>query len=244
MKHKVMHFFLGFFSFLLLWEFLFLILKNHMLPSPFQVLLSMVTEKNQLFLHGLASSLRIISSIFLALLLGLPIGMLIGNNPSIKKIVDPIIYFIYPIPKVAFLPVFMILFGLGNVSKIVLVVFIVVFQIIIAVRDGVHEIQQDYIRVIHGFSLKKKDLLCFCLLPAIIPRTISAIRISIGIALASLFFAENYATKYGVGYYILSAWTKMDYIEMFSGILTLGFLGILFFGLLDWLETKLVSWKE
>lgn len=160
------------------------------------------------------------------------------------KIVDPILYFIYPIPKVAFLPVFMILFGLGNISKIMLVVFIVVFQIIIAIRDGISEIPQDYIRVIHGFSLKKKDLLRFCLLPAMIPRTISAIRISIGIALASLFFAENYATKYGVGYYILSAWTKMDYIEMFSGILTLGFLGILFFGLLDWEETRLVPWKE
>ena len=100
---------------------------------------------------------------------------------------DPILYFIYPIPKVAFLPVFMILFGLGNISKIVLVVFIVVFQIIIAIRDGISEIPQDY---------------------------------------------------------ILSAWTKMDYIEMFSGILTLGFLGILFFGLLDWEETRLVPWKE
>ena len=136
-------------------------------------------------------------------------------NPFMKKLLDPLLYFIYPIPKVAFLPVFVILFGLGNTSKILLVVFI----------------DKDYIKVIQRFSSKKRILIRYVILPAILPRTISALRISIGIALASLFFAENYATKYGIGYFILSAWTKMNYVEMFAGILILGYIGNVFFSI-------------
>ena len=77
-----------------------------------------------------------------------------------------------------------------------------------------------------------------------LPNLFSGLRISIGISLASLFFAENYATQFGIGYFILSAWTKMDYVEMFSGILMLGFIGILLFNLLDRLESVCVPWQR
>ena len=243
MKNRLLHILVGFLSFVLIWQALYLTFQNHMFPSPIEVLFFLSTHSIILLQHGFASILRIISSILLALIIGLPLGITIGMNPFMKKLLDPLLYFIYPIPKVAFLPVFIILFGLGNTSKILLVVFIVVFQIILAVRDGVLDIDKDYIKVIQGFSSKKRILIRYVILPAILPRTISALRISIGIALASLFFAENYATKYGIGYFILSAWTKMNYIEMFSGILVLGFTGIMFFGVFDWMEHKFIPWK-
>jgi len=76
-----------------------------------------------------------------------------------------------------------------------------------------------------------------------LPQLFSGIRISIGVSLATLFFAENYATTYGIGYFILSAWTKMNYVEMFSGILALSFLGVLMFKTLDVTERKLTPWQ-
>jgi NitT/TauT family transport system permease protein len=96
--------------------------------------------------------------------------------------------------------------------------------------------------VIKSFSARRSHHYRYVILPAILPRVFSSLRISIGISLATLFFAENYATTYGVGYFILSAWMKMNYVEMFSGIMALSLLGSLFFGVIDWLERKLTPW--
>ena len=123
----------------------------------------------------------------------------------------------YPIPKVAFLPVFMLLFGLGNVSKIILIIFIIVFQMILSVRDGVRQIPNTYFKVMNSFSASNRQqyrYLNYACNPYL--NVFSALRISIGISLATLFFAENYATTYGLGYFIMSAWSKMNYPEMFS----------------------------
>ncbi|PKM65609.1 MAG: hypothetical protein CVU95_14870 [Firmicutes bacterium HGW-Firmicutes-2] len=153
------------------------------------------------------------------------------------------LYFIYPIPKVAFLPVFMLMFGLGNTSKIILMVWIIVFQIILSIRDGIKHIDNIYFKVMDSYLVNRKQRIRYLILPAILPNLFTGLRMSIGIALASLFFAENYATTYGIGYYVLSAWTKMNYIEMFSGILVLGFVGILLFKILDYIEVCLTPWQ-
>ena len=138
----------------------------------------------------------------------------------------------------------MLLFGLGNTSKILMIIFIVVFQIMLSVRDGVAQIEPVYFKVMDSFCVSPRQRYRFLIVPAMLPQLFSGLRISIGISLASLFFAESYATQFGIGYFILSAWTKMDYVEMFSGILTLGFIGILLFFLLDRLESVCVPWQK
>ncbi len=241
---NMFHLLTGFISFLLLWELLYLLLKTHTIPAPLATIQYMLTVPNKLLRHCIASFLRVITAISLSLLLGVPAGILIGVNKTCKRIFSPLLYFIYPIPKVAFLPVFMLLFGLGNTSKIVLIIWIIVFQIMLSIRDGVEQITPLSFKVMDSFCVTSGQRYRYLILPAILPQIFSGLRISIGISLASLFFAENYATSYGIGYYILSAWTKMNYVEMFSGILSLGFLGIIMFLLLDWLEAICVPWGE
>ena len=235
---------IGFLSFLILWELLHLLLKTHTVPSPVETLAFALTVPGLLLKHCGASLLRVLSAIGISLMLGVPTGILLGVNLTCKRLLSPLLYFIYPIPKVAFLPVFMLLFGLGNTSKVILVIWIIIFQIILSVRDGVEQINPLYFKVMDSYCVSTVQRYRFLILPAILPQIFSGLRVSIGISLASLFFAENYATRYGIGYYILSAWTKMNYVEMFSGILALGFLGIILFRFIDWLETLCTPWMK
>lgn len=235
---------LGFISFLLLWELLHFVLNTHTVPSPVETILFMVTVPAELLRHCAASVLRVAASVGISLLLGVPAGILLGINQTCRRLFSPLVYFLYPIPKIAFLPVFMLLFGLGNTSKIILVIFIIIFQIILSVRDGVDQISGLYFKVMDSLCGSTLQRYQYLILPAILPQLFTGLRISIGIALASLFFAENYATTYGIGYYILSAWTKMNYTEMFSGILAMGFVGILLFQILDRVEIRLIPWQK
>lgn len=234
----------GFFSFLVLWELFHLLLKTHTIPSPLETVIYMLTVPVELLRHCAASTLRVAAALGISLILGVPAGIILGVNKTCKRLFSPLLYFIYPIPKVAFLPIFMLLFGLGNTSKIILVIWIIVFQIMLSVRDGVNQIEPLYFKVMDSFCVSTKQRYRYLILPAILPQIFTGLRISIGISLASLFFAENYATTYGIGYYILSAWTKMDYVEMSGGILALGFVGILLFTLLDKLASACAPWLK
>lgn len=234
----------GFFTFLVFWEMLHLLLHTRAVPAPLETLLYICKVPKLLLIHCGASMMRVVVAIGISLILGVPAGILLGVNKWCKKLLSPFLYFIYPMPKIAFLPVFMLLFGLGNTSKIILMIWIIIFQMILSVRDGVDQIDPVYFKVMDGFCTTPWQKYRYLILPAILPQIFSGLRISIGITLASLFFAENYAAVYGIGYYILSAWSKMNYVEMFGGILAIGVMGILLFNLLDAMERLWAPWLK
>ncbi|WP_182200180.1 ABC transporter permease [Paraliobacillus salinarum] len=236
--------FIGFLTTLLAWQVIYFLIDTHTIPAPMETLIYLYTMKLPVLLHVLASMSRVLVAVGIALIIGVPIGIFAGINHLFNQFFSPFLYYIYPIPKVAFLPVLMLLYGLGNQSKVILIIFIIVFQIILSVRDGVRQIPSSYFTVMDSFASSTLSKYRYLIIPAISPHIFSGLRISIGISLATLFFAENYATTYGIGYYILSAWTKMDYIEMFSGIVALSFLGILMFKAIDLLEAKTTPWNK
>ncbi|WP_242875988.1 ABC transporter permease [Cellulosilyticum sp. I15G10I2] len=202
----------------------------------------MVLLPNTLSLHLLGSLLRILTAVTLSLLLGVPLGLLTGTSKKADAVISPIIYILYPLPKIAFLPIFMILFGIGDASKIILIVTIIIFQILLAVRDGVKEIPQELFYSVSSLGVSPLGMYQHLILPAVVPRLISGLRISIGISISALFFAENFATTYGIGYYIMNAWTMVDYLDMFCGILALSLLGFFLLSTLDALEKGLCPW--
>jgi len=235
---------LGFISFIILWEVMHLLLRTHTVPSPWETIVYAISRIDRLAKHSLASLLRILAGIGISMVIGIPIGVYLGVSKRFGYLFSPFVYFIYPIPKVAFLPVFMLLFGLGNTSKIILIIWIIIFQIILSVRDGIAQIPRIQYKVMDSFQASTFHKYRFLIIPAILPQIFTGLRISIGISLASLFFAENYATSYGIGYYIISAWTKMNYVEMFSGIMTMGILGVILYQLIDAIEEKATPWNK
>lgn len=179
--------FLGILSYLAVWILLYILSNNHAIPSPIVTGIKMWDIKELLGLHIIASSLRIFIALLLAVLVGLPIGILLSMFPKSDRLLSPLLYFLYPLPKVAFLPIFMLFWGLGNFSKILLLFSIIVLQVIILVRDGAKTIPENYQRIMTNFQASIWQQIRYLILPAIFPNILASLRVSIGIALASLF---------------------------------------------------------
>jgi len=215
------------------------------LPRPTEVYLNMFKLSNQeLYKHVFVSLYRVSSGIIISLIIGSLIGLLMAYSKMWNKILNPLVYFTYPIPKTALLPIVMLLYGLGDKSKIIIIVLILVFQIIVAVRDAALNIPYETYNPIRSLGASKLQIFSHITLPAILPELLTTLRLSIGTALSILFFAEGYGTKYGIGYYILDAWSRISYLEMYTGIIILGLLGFVLFMLIDILEESLFKWKS
>jgi len=224
----------GFILFHLLWYLGAAVVKSNALPDPIKVYQKMPQLISKgIGEHLLASSMRLLVGIGISMVIGTSIGLAMGKSSKVNRILNPLIYFIYPIPKTALLPALMILYGLGNVSKVTLIILITVFQIIVAVRDSALCIEKQYYHVLTSLGAGKAQKLFMITLPAILPDLLTSLRLSVGTALSVLFFAENYGTKYGLGYYIQDAWGRLNYVNMYGGILALSFLGCMLFMLID-----------
>jgi NitT/TauT family transport system permease protein len=244
MNHKYLAKFYGFIAITLLWYMLSLFLGNSLIPYPHNVWLHLftITINGTIVPHITYSLFRLLSAIAFALIIGVPIGLIIGSNTKTDQWFSPILYILYPIPKIAFLPVFMALFGLGDFSKITLLFSVLIFQIILATRDGVKQIPIEFHHVALTLELSKKDELLKLYLPHALPNIFSALRISIGISMAVLFFGENYATSYGIGYFIMNNWIMVNYNGMFAGILGLSLMAAFLIYLIDIVQDKVCPW--
>lgn len=234
----------GFVLFIILWAVASVMAQTPALPNPIKVFLNMpkVFASGGLS-HMWMSFQRTLLGLSVSLIIGAIIGIAMGSSNRINRILNPLIYFTYPIPKTALLPVIMILFGLGDGSKIMLIVLITVFQVIIAVRDAVVEIPETLYSPMISLGANKWQRFYHITMPAIVSNLLTTLRISVGTALSILFFAENYGTKLGLGYYVQDSWARMDYPSMFGGILLLATLGLLLFIVLDQLEAYTRRWK-
>ncbi len=228
----------------IVWYLLSFQVGVNLIPRPDMVWgrLCILLLDGTILLHIGFSLLRIVVAIGLALVIGVPLGILSGANKNIDSWFSPIVYLLYPIPKIAFLPVFIVLFGLGDVSKIMLLFTVLVFQLVLAARDGMKQIPIEYHRVVNVLKLSKKDKLIKLYLPSILPSLFNSLRIGIGISLAVLFFCENYATTYGIGYFVMNNWMMVDYVGMFAGILALALLAFGLISYIDLLENKYCKW--
>ncbi|OGO79492.1 MAG: ABC transporter permease [Clostridiales bacterium GWB2_37_7] len=228
---------------LLFWQLLHSAIQSTIIPDPYVAIKRFISLlPGTLLPHMLASLVRIIGAVVISIVAGAALGLFTGVNDKADKLISPIIYVLYPVPKIAFLPIFMLLFGLGNTSKILIVTAIIIFQIIVTTRDGVREIPMGLFYSARSLGMNKLELYRHLIIPAVMPKIITSLRISIGTSIAVLFFSENYATRYGIGYFIMNCWAFINYVDMFAGILALSMLGYVLFKVVDYVEVKLCRW--
>lgn len=238
-------FLLGFLSVNGLWLLASLLLDTRVVPSPLSVYQSVPgLWEDQVFVHIGNSLLRIGAGVLLAMIIGIPLGVVMGYSERAHRILNPFVYFSYPIPKTALLPVAMLLMGMRDGSKISIIFLILVFQVVVSVRDGVEQIDPTMYQVIRSAGASRREVVRHVTMPAILPNLLTSTRISLGTALSVLFFIEGYGTKFGMGYYILDAWARIDYVQMYLGILVLSMVGFLLFLFMDWLESVLCVWNR
>jgi ABC-type nitrate/sulfonate/bicarbonate transport system, permease component len=194
-------------------------------------------------IHGVYSLWRIMAGLFLAIAVGLPLGVLLGYFPKLDKVLSPVVYLTYPIPKIALLPIVMLLFGVGEAAKILLIFLIVVFQVIVAVRDGIRLIPAETYYPLNSLGASFYRIFCDILWPASLPKFITAVRVAMATAISVLFFTETFGTQFGLGYFIMDAWLRVNYLEMYAGIFVLSLMGLVLFGIIDLLERCFCSWQ-
>ncbi|MBI1877564.1 MAG: ABC transporter permease [Chloroflexi bacterium] len=237
---------LGLVATIIIWQLLAMLLNRSILPPPIEVLL--VFSQNiwgDLGRHFLVSGWRVIAAIVLSVVLAVPIGLGLGQTPLLNRLFSPLIYIAHPIPKIVFLPIILILFGAGDTSKIFIIGIILFFQILVVVRDEAAELRPELIMSVRSIGAGRRALFRFVYFPATLPAVLTALRISVGTAIAVLFFAESFATTSGLGYYILvESWGALRYPQMYAGVLAMSLLGLLLYFVVDALDRRLAPWRE
>ena len=231
---------------IILWWLLALIINKPALPPPEKAFLEFYyqTVNQGLLFHGWVSFYRVAISLILAFSLGMPLGIFLGKNKKIDALISPMIYLTYPIPKVVFLPVLLVLLGYGDGSKIFLITLIVFYQILVTTRDAARGIDPEIVMSVKSLGAGSWHLYWHVYFLGCLPEILTALRIALGTAIAVLFIAEAYATQEGLGYFIMDAMGRINYARMFAGIIAMGMLGFILYLALDIVEKILCRWKN
>lgn len=234
----------GFFVANGLWLGASLLLGRPLLPSPLMVYPHLFRILPLLLTHLSASLSRVLVGLGGATLVGLLGGIAMGRSRWLDKIGEPLLYLAYPAPKLAFLPVILLLFGLGELSKTLMVFLILVFPMTIQIRDAIKGISSESYEVFQSLGASKWQRLLHITLPAGLTQVLTAVRLSIGTALSVLFFAEVYGDRTGLGFFIMDAWGRINYLDMYSGLLMMSALGLLLFLGIDTLSFFILKWQR
>ncbi|MBE0672825.1 MAG: ABC transporter permease [Anaerolineales bacterium] len=228
-----------------IWQVASMIVNRPILPAPWDVLVVFVKElSNGLLIHFGVSLWRVTAGMLISVLVAAPAGLAIGASKTANRLLSPIIYLLYPIPKVVFVPVVLLFLGIGDTAKITLIVLILFFQIIVLVRDQAVGIPPQLLQSLQSLGAGRRALFRFIYLPASLPAILTALRQSIGTAVAVLYISELFATKYGLGYYIYyNGSTLFNYPAMYAGVVAMSLLGLGMYFSVDWLERKWCKWK-
>lgn len=229
---------------LVAWQLASMLINKPILPPPGEVLRSFVLSlPEDLGRHFLVSGWRVVASILVAVAAAVPAGLALGLSPTADRIAAPAIYLLYPIPKIVFLPVILLLLGIGNVSKIFIIALILFFQMLVVIRDEAANLRPELIASVRSLGAGRRALFRFVYLPACLPAVLTSLRVSIGTAIAVLFFAESFATTSGLGYYIIvETWGRLAYADMYAGVVAMSLLGLTLYFVVNGLERRLCPW--
>lgn len=216
---------------LLLWELItrFSGWSSNVFPGPIAVLTSMgeLTANGSLLKNTVASLFRVSLGFSIAVILGVPLGIILGRLEIAKLAFNPLIQFLRPISPLAWIPLAMLWFGLGDPPAIFLIFLASFFPMVLSTSVAVETIKPTYFQVAANFNFSRMEVLTKIVIPAITPQVITALRMTIAIAWLVVVAAEMIAVQSGLGYLILDARNalRMDYVMV--AMIVIGVIGLL-----------------
>nr|MDP2191055.1 ABC transporter permease [Rhodoferax sp.] len=221
------------------------LIDTRFFPAPTTISHTMVAlmGSGELWSNTWTSLRRLFWGFLLGGIPALLLGILMGLYRPLRAAVDPLIAAIYPIPKSALLPLILLIFGLGEASKIVIVAIGVFFPICINSLAGVREINKIYLDVGKNFRASRWQTFFTIALPGALPFIMSGVRLGVGMGLILIAIAEMIGAKSGLGYMIWNAWEILSVETMYVGMITIAVIGYSFTMLLKELERWIIPWK-
>ena len=216
------------------------------LPKPSDVLetFRQLYSSGLLFQHLGPSLARLAVGATLGVSIGISVGVLIGLFSYLRSGLVPVIAAIFPIPKIALLPLFVIWFGIGEGSKYALIAFGTFTPTVVATYGAVDNVDRTLIRMGQSFGLSWWSIVRKIILPGALPGILSGLRISLSIAIILLVAAEMLGAQYGIGAYILDAGSLYDLESLFAGVVILSLLGVVVSAVISFIERRMLGWRS
>lgn len=227
------------------WWLLAVLVRSPALPDPGLATadFARMLASGELGPHLWRSSWRVLFSLGFSLVSAVPLGLVTGRNQGVDRFLAPVVYLLYPVPKIVLLPIIMVLAGIGETAKISVIILIIFFQILVTTRDASRSISSQTFMAVRSLGANHFDIYRHVVWPSCLPAVLSGMRVSLGTAISVLFFAETVAGTSGLGYLVLDAWHRADYGEMFAAILGMSLLGLGLYYAIDYLERWWCRWQ-
>jgi NitT/TauT family transport system permease protein len=218
---------------------------NLTLPIPSDVFetFRQLYESGLLWKHLIPSLTRLVVGATIGVTVGIGVGILIGLFSYIRAGLVPLVAAIFPIPKIALLPLFVIWFGIDEGSKYALIAFGTFTPTVVATYAAVDNVDRSLIRMGQSFELSWLSIVRKIVIPGAMPGILSGLRISLAIAIILLVAAEMLGAEYGIGAYILEAGSLYDLERLFVGVVILSTLGVLVSTIIGLIERRLLNWR-
>jgi len=216
-------------------------------PTPWQVCRAILdlAESGELWGHIGSSLFRVAAGFLLAIAVGVPLGLFIGWVKAAHTTLNPIVQILRPISPIAWIPIAILWFGVGDLSPIFLIFLASVFPTIVQTAAAVHTIERQYILAAENFGVSRSKLFLQVVIPAVLPQIIVGMRISLGVAWLVVVAAEMIALRSGLGYLIIdsrNAGNRYDLVV--AAMIIIGITGLLLDGTMRRLErVKAVRWR-
>ena len=221
------------------------VVDTRFFPAPTKIFVALweLLRSGEMLGHVAISLQRILIGFILGAVPGIMIGLAVGLFPVARAIVQPLVDALFPIPKIALLPMMIMLFGLGEASKYAIIAIAVVFLVLINTETGVRNIDRIYFDVARNYGASRRMLFTDIALPGALPLIMAGLKLGMGVALIVIVSAEFVNAKSGIGYFIWNSWSIFQVEWMYAGLTVTAILGFASAVLLGALERALVPWK-
>jgi ABC-type nitrate/sulfonate/bicarbonate transport system permease component len=219
-------------------------IESLVFPPPTKILANFaVLWRNDLLTNVGLTLLRFLGGITVGAIPGIILGLFIGWSPRVRRIVDPFIAAIHPIPKIVLFPLFIVIFGINEWAKIASVGLTVFFPLLINAAAGAREISPLYFEVVSSYGGKRAAVFRHVVLPGSLPMILSGLRIAANLGLLVTIAIEFTVTSAGIGSIIWMALQTMRIEDLYAGVVTIAVIGITISAFIQWLLRRLTPWQ-
>jgi ABC-type nitrate/sulfonate/bicarbonate transport system permease component len=232
---------------LILWQLLLMagIGDRRFIPAPTDIAVRFwaLIRNGELAMHTGVTLVRVFAGFVIGAIPGVAVGLLMAMFKPVRIFFDPLIAALFPIPKIALMPLLLLAFGFGDASKIALVAIAVFFPVIVNTYAGASNIEKIYWDVAKNYGASQWVMFTRIVFFGALPMIFAGLRIALAVSFIVLVAAEFVATKSGLGYLIWNSWELLQVDIMFVGIVTVGILGLITSALFQEIERKVIPWK-
>lgn len=230
----------------LVWEIICTGLKipDYLMPAPSAIWVAGVEYASPIMMHATQTLFTTLAGFALAVVVGMLLGLAVGASPLIYKATYPLLVGFNSIPKVAFVPVLVVWFGIGTVPAILTAFLISFFPVVVNVATGLATLEPELEDVLRSLGAKRWDIMIKVGLPRSLPYFFASLKVAITLAFVGSVISETVASNLGIGYLMMSASSSMNMPLVFAGLIVIGIMGVVMYELFAVLENRLTGWAH